>query len=78
MPKQKTRKSVSKRFRITKTGKVLRRKSFRGHLNVKKSSKRLRRLSKTVELKGHFAKKVKKILGVKKYGKGKKSKNKKT
>lgn len=64
MPKQKTKKSISKRFKITKGGKVLRRKGFKRHLNVKKSSKRKRRLSRTVELKKIHAKKIKKILGL--------------
>ena len=60
MPKQKTRKSLTKRFRITKKGKVLRGQGFRRHLNVKKSSKRKRRLSGTVVTKKVHAKKIKK------------------
>jgi large subunit ribosomal protein L35 len=50
MPKKpgaaKTRRSVAKRFKITGTGKILRRKEGRRHLLVNKSSKRKRRLSK--------------------------------
>lgn len=61
--KMKTRKSVTKRFKITKTGKVLRRQSFKGHLNAKKSAKRKRNLSKVVETKKSFAKRIKKRLG---------------
>ncbi|MGI8602658.1 MAG: 50S ribosomal protein L35 [Verrucomicrobiales bacterium] len=41
----KTRKSVSKRFKITGTGKILRRKQGRRHLLVNKSAKRKRRLA---------------------------------
>jgi len=63
--KQKTRKSLAKRFRITKTGKVLRRKAFKGHLNTKKSAKRKRRLGRTVQVKGKYAKKIIKRSGVK-------------
>jgi large subunit ribosomal protein L35 len=63
MPKQKTRKSVTRRFRITKTGKVLRRRSFARHLNEKKSSSRKRALRRTVETKKTYAKKIKKALG---------------
>jgi len=63
--KQKTRKSILKRFKITKKGKVLRRQGFSGHLNVKKSKKRKRRLKRTVEVKGRYAKKIKKRMGVK-------------
>ena len=63
MPKQKTRKSVTRRFRVTKTGKVLRRRSFARHLNEKKSSSRKRALRRTVNTKKTYAKKIKKALG---------------
>jgi large subunit ribosomal protein L35 len=63
MPKQKTRKSVVRRFRVTKTGKVMRRRSFARHLNEKKSSRRKRALRRTVETKKTYAKKIKKALG---------------
>ena len=59
----KTRKSVKKRFKITKTGKVLRTQGFKRHLNAKKSSKRKRRLKGTVETKKVYAKKIRKALG---------------
>ena len=42
--KAKTRKSVSKRFKVTGSGKVLRRRQGKRHLNRRKNSKRLRRL----------------------------------
>ena len=63
MPKQKTRKSIIKRFRVTKTGKVMRRRSFARHLNEKKSSSRKRALKKTVQTKKSYAKRIKKALG---------------
>lgn len=63
MPKQKTRKLLTRRFKITKSGKVLRRRAFRRHLKAGKSRKRLRNLKRVVELKGHMARKIKKILG---------------
>lgn len=63
MPKQKTKKSILKRFRITKKGKVLRGQSFGRHLSVTKNRKRKRRLSKTVLTKPSYAKRVKKVLG---------------
>ena len=51
MPKaisrSKTRKSASKRFKITATGKILRSKAGRRHLLQCKSSKRKRNLGKT-------------------------------
>ena len=40
--KLKTRRAASKRYQITKTGKILHQKPFRGHILEKKSSKRKR------------------------------------
>ena len=42
MPKIRTHKGTKKRFRITATGKVMRRHAMRSHLNEKKSAKRTR------------------------------------
>jgi len=42
MPKIRTHKGTKKRFRVTSTGKVMRRKAFRSHLLEHKSSKRKR------------------------------------
>lgn len=63
MPKQKTRKSITRRFRVTKTGKVLRRQGFKRHLNAKKSASKKRRLRRVVETNKPLAKKIKKLLG---------------
>ncbi len=63
MPKQKTRKSITRRFRVTKKGKVLRRQAFARHLKSNKSQKRLRNLRRTKEVTGFYAKKIRKILG---------------
>jgi ribosomal protein L35 len=57
------RKSVSNRFEVTKTGKVLRSSSFNRHLRRKKSKKQLRRLKGKQPVLGRFALKVKKLLG---------------
>ena len=46
MPKQKTNKSVKKRFRVTGTGKLKRNKANRRHLLAGRSSKRKRQLRK--------------------------------
>ncbi len=62
--KQKTRKSVSKRFKITGTGKVLRRRQNSRHLRRKKSKKVIRKYRKPVEVTGKRAKKIKKMLGM--------------
>jgi large subunit ribosomal protein L35 len=42
MPKIRTHKGTQKRFRLTSTGKLMRRKAFRSHLLEKKSAKRKR------------------------------------
>ena len=44
MPKMKTHKGATKRFKTTGTGKVKRFKAFKSHILTKKSSKRKRRL----------------------------------
>jgi large subunit ribosomal protein L35 len=44
MTKQKTKKGVVKRMKLTKSGKVKRRKSFTSHLLVRRSRKRKRHL----------------------------------
>jgi len=63
MPKIKTRKSVAKRFKVTKSGKVIRRGACGRHLNAKKSKKRSRRQKVTKEVTGRMAKKIKRVLG---------------
>ena len=48
MPKLKTRKAASKRYKITGNNNFLRRHAFKGHLLMKKSNKQKRKLSQTV------------------------------
>ncbi|MDP3143065.1 MAG: 50S ribosomal protein L35 [Candidatus Omnitrophota bacterium] len=47
MPKLKTRKSVAKRFKLTKRGKIKRSHAYRGHILSKKSRSRKRGLRKS-------------------------------
>ncbi len=61
--KVKTRKSLTKRFKVTKSGKVLRRVVGQDHLLSKKSSKKKRELKKLIEMSPSEAKKIKKLLG---------------
>jgi large subunit ribosomal protein L35 len=63
MPKQKTRKSITRRFRFTKKGKILRRQASRRHLKANKSKKQLKRLKRIVQVKGFYAKKLRKAIG---------------
>jgi len=60
--KLKTRKSISKRFKITKTGKVLRRPTGLDHYRAKKSGKRIRKSRKLVKVSKPEAKKIKKLV----------------
>lgn len=64
MGKKKIKKSVLKRFNVTKTGKVLYAHPYQGHLMRKKSRRRVRRQKEPGHLEGVFAKKIKKMLGV--------------
>ena len=61
--KKKVSKSVTKRFKITKTGKVMRGSQYGSHLKLHKSKRRLRRQKEPVQLEGLFGKKIKQMLG---------------
>lgn len=63
MPKMKTNRSAAKRFKVTGTGKIRRRKAFRAHLLEHKPTKRTRRLARGSEVTGGDAKHVKRLLG---------------
>lgn len=58
----KTRKSISKRFKITKTGKVLRRPCGQDHFRAKKTGKQIRKSRKWVRVSKPLEKKIKKLL----------------
>ena len=62
--KLKTRKGVARRFKITATGKVLRRTQNMRHLRRKKSKKAIRKYRNPQELTGAMAKRVKQMLGL--------------
>ena len=63
MPKMKTHSGAKKRFRVTGTGKVMRRRAHRAHYNEHKPSLRTRRLKNEVVLSDADTKKIKKLLG---------------
>jgi large subunit ribosomal protein L35 len=63
MPKMKTHSGASKRFRLTGTGKIMRRRANRAHLLEHKSSTRTRRLANEVTLSPADTKKMKRLLG---------------
>lgn len=60
--KKKIKKSVSRRFKVTKTGKVMFSHQNRGHLKTNKSKANLRRGKEPAQLKGKFGKKIKRML----------------
>lgn len=62
--KQRTHAGAKKRFRVTRTGKVLHVRQNKNHILEKKSSDRKRRLSREGELEGGDARKVKRMLGL--------------
>jgi large subunit ribosomal protein L35 len=59
MPKQKTHKGLSKRVKITATGKVKRKRTGGGHLMSGKNAKRRRRVSSSAIVTSAMAKTVK-------------------
>jgi len=64
MPKIKTHGSTSKRFKITSTGKILRRRTGKNHLLSKKSESRKRFANTPAEVTGALKKNIKRALGV--------------
>lgn len=63
MPKQKTHSGAKKRFRVTKSGKVMFARTDRGHFLTEKSQSRKRKLRKSSVLSKTQAKNVKKLIG---------------
>ena len=61
--KIKTKRFVTNRIRVTNSGKVLRRKAFKRHLNAGKSKNRLNRLSRVTEVKKVLSRRLRKFLG---------------
>ena len=48
MPKLKTRKAASKRYKVTGNNNFLRRHAYKGHLLMKKSNRQKRKLSQVI------------------------------
>ncbi|HEX9722577.1 MAG TPA: 50S ribosomal protein L35 [Candidatus Paceibacterota bacterium] len=62
MPKQKTKKAITKRFKITKSGKILRRLTGQDHYLAKRSAKSRRNRRKWVALSVPETKALKKLI----------------
>jgi large subunit ribosomal protein L35 len=64
MPKNKVHSGSSKRFRVTGSGKIMRRRANRNHLLEHKPSTRTRRLDNEQVLTPADTKRVRKLLGL--------------
>jgi large subunit ribosomal protein L35 len=64
MPKMKTDRGAAKRFKVTGSGKLRRRRAFMNHLLEKKSTTRTRRLSRPASVAPADQKAVKRLLGL--------------
>ena len=62
MPKMKSNRAASKRFKLTGTGKVRRFKAYASHILTKKSQKRKRNLRKGAIVDAADAKRVKNMI----------------
>jgi len=67
MPKMKTHKSAAKRYKISATGKIIRRQAGIGHLLQHKSASRKRRIFKMISISESHFKLISKELPYRKY-----------
>jgi large subunit ribosomal protein L35 len=63
MPKQKTHRGAAKRFKVTPSGKIKRRRAFANHFLGKKSSHRKRRLNSPTQVAMEDKKTIRRLLG---------------
>lgn len=63
MPKLKTHKGMKKRIKVTKKGKLKRRRAFRNHMMEKKQNSRKRQYTKEFNVSSNDRKNVKRMLG---------------
>ncbi len=64
MPKLKTKRSAAKRFKITGSGKIMRRKAYKSHLLTKKTRKRKRNLRRPALVFKGEVKSIRRLLGI--------------
>ncbi|MBN2413495.1 50S ribosomal protein L35 [candidate division KSB1 bacterium] len=62
MPKMKSNRAASKRFRLTGSGKIRRSKAYASHILTKKSAKRKRNLRKNGLIAGSDEKRIKLLI----------------
>lgn len=64
MPKMKSHSATKKRFRVTGSGKLVRRHAFKSHLLEHKTAKRKRGFRKTYDVSKADAREVRRLLGL--------------
>ncbi len=64
MPKLKTKKTAAKRFKITGSGKIMRRRAYNNHMFFHKGGSQKRRLDRPAELSPTEAKRVRRMLAI--------------
>jgi ribosomal protein L35 len=62
MPKLKTQKAVVKRFKLTKTKKVLKKKAGKGHFNSRESGKVTRNKRRSSEMSDTLTRNIKRFI----------------
>ncbi len=62
MPKLKTKRGAAKRFKVTASGKILRRKGWKSHLLEWKPPKRKRQLRRATQVSNVDAKRIRRLL----------------
>lgn len=64
MPKMKTNRGAAKRFKVTGSGRIKRKKAYASHILTKKSTKRIRKLRKQTGISSADRKRVNRMLGL--------------
>ncbi|HSG81408.1 MAG TPA: 50S ribosomal protein L35 [Gemmatimonadota bacterium] len=64
MPKMKTHRAAAKRFKVTASGRLKRRKAYKSHILAKKTRKRKRNLRKAALVAPSDERRVKRMLGL--------------
>ncbi|HZB58685.1 MAG TPA: 50S ribosomal protein L35 [Actinomycetota bacterium] len=64
MPKMKSHRGAARRFRVTKTGKILRRQTKLNHMLEKKTPAHKRRLGREVQVTAGDRRSVRRMLGL--------------
>jgi large subunit ribosomal protein L35 len=64
MPKMKTNRGAAKRFKVTGSGRIKRKKAYASHILTKKSTKRVRKLRQQAGISSADRKRVNGMLGI--------------